>query len=49
MPIDTSLSNLATKKALGIGPTSLRDLLIALKTEIDTGKITALTKPEVLV
>jgi dTDP-4-dehydrorhamnose reductase len=49
VPIDTSLSNLATKKALGIGPTSLRDLLIALKTEIDTGKITALTKPEVLV
>ena len=49
VPIDTSLSNLATKKALGIGPTSLRDLLVALKTEIDTGKITALTKPEVLV
>jgi dTDP-4-dehydrorhamnose reductase len=49
VPVDTSLSNLATKKALGIGPTSLRDLLIALKTEIDTGKITAITKPEVLV
>jgi len=49
VPVDTSLSNLATKKALGIGPTSLRDLLIALKTEIDTGNITALTKPEVLV
>ena len=49
VPIDTSLSNLATKKALGIGPTPLRDLLVALKTEIDTGKITALTKPEVLV
>jgi hypothetical protein len=45
--VDTSLSNLATKKALGIGPTSLRDLLIALRTEIDTGKITAITKPEV--
>ena len=46
VPVDTSLSNLATKKALGIGPTSLHDLLVALKTEIDTGKITALTKPE---
>ena len=48
VPIDTSLSNLFTKKVLGIGPTSLRDLLIALRTEIDTGKITAITKPEVL-
>ena len=48
VPVDTSLSNVATKKALGLGPTSLRDLLIALRTEIDTGKITAITKPEVL-
>ena len=48
VPVDTSLSNIATKKALGLGPTSLRDLLIALRTEIDTGKITAITKPEVL-
>jgi dTDP-4-dehydrorhamnose reductase len=48
VPVDTSLSNVATKKALGLGSTSLRDLLIALRTEIDTGKITAITKPEVL-
>ena len=48
VPVDTSLSNVATKRALGLGSTSLRDLLIALRTEIDTGKITAITKPEVL-
>ncbi len=46
VPVDTSLSNLATKKALGLGATSLKDLLIALRTEIDTGKITAITKPQ---
>jgi dTDP-4-dehydrorhamnose reductase len=49
VPVDTSLSNVLTKKVLGLGPTPLRDLLIALRTEIDTGKITAITKPEVLV
>jgi dTDP-4-dehydrorhamnose reductase len=48
VPVDTSLSNALTKKALGLGPMPLRDLLIALRTEIDTGKITAITKPEVL-
>ena len=48
VPVDTSLSNLATKKSLGLGPTSLQDLLIALRTEIETGKITAITKPEVV-
>ena len=46
VPVDTSLSNLATKKALGLGTTSLRDLISALRTEIDTGKITAITEPE---
>jgi len=46
VPVDTSLSNLATKKALGLGATSLRDLISALRTEIDTGKITAITEPE---
>ena len=48
MPVDTSLSNVFTKKVLGLGPTSLRDLLVALRSEIDTGEITAITKPEVL-
>ena len=47
VPVDTSLSNLATKRALDLGPTSLRDLLLALKCEIDTGKITAVTAPQV--
>ena len=46
VPVDTSLSNLATKSALDLGPTSLRDLLLALKREIDTGKITAVTAPQ---
>ena len=46
VPVDTSLSNLATKKALGLGTTSLRDLISALRTEIDTGKITAITVPQ---
>jgi len=46
VPVDTSLSNLETKKALGLGATSLEGLLLALRTEIDTGKITAITKPE---
>ncbi|MSV76252.1 MAG: sugar nucleotide-binding protein, partial [Actinobacteria bacterium] len=48
VPVDTSLSNVLTKKVLGLGPTPLRDLLVALRTEIDTGKLTAITKPEVL-
>ena len=47
VPVDTSLSNLSTKKALDLGPTSLRDLLLALKREIDTGKIAAITSPQV--
>ena len=42
------ICNIFTKKVLGLGPTSLRDLLVALRSEIDTGKITAITKPEVL-
>jgi dTDP-4-dehydrorhamnose reductase len=37
VPVDTSLSNLATKQALGVGPTSLRALLNALKTEYESG------------
>jgi dTDP-4-dehydrorhamnose reductase len=46
VPVDTSLSNKATKQALGLGPTSLRDLLKTLKLELETGKLTSLTKPE---
>ena len=46
VPVNTSLSNLATKKALGLGSISTRDLLVALRTELDTGNITFITQPE---
>jgi dTDP-4-dehydrorhamnose reductase len=46
VPIDTSLSNKASKEVLGLGPTGLRDLLKALRLELETGTLTALTKPE---
>jgi dTDP-4-dehydrorhamnose reductase len=46
VPVDTSLSNKVTKKALGLGPTGLTELLKTLKLELETGKLTALTKPE---
>ena len=46
VPVDTSLSNKATKKALGLGPTGLTELLKTLKLELETGKLTALTKTE---
>jgi dTDP-4-dehydrorhamnose reductase len=46
VPVDTSLSNRASKEALGLGPTGLRDLLRALRKELESGKLTALTKPE---
>lgn len=46
VPVDTSLSNKATKQALGLSATPLRQLLIDLRTELDTGKISFITKPE---
>jgi dTDP-4-dehydrorhamnose reductase len=46
VPVDTSLSNKASKQALGLGPTGLKDLLKTLKLELETGTLTALTKPE---
>jgi dTDP-4-dehydrorhamnose reductase len=46
VPVDTSLSNTATKKALGLDAISTRDLLVALRTELDTGNITFITQPE---
>lgn len=45
VPIDTSLSNLETKRALKLKPTSLRDLLFALRAELETGRIQAITSP----
>ena len=46
VPVDTSLSNKETKRALGLGPTPLRQLLVDLRMELDTGKISFITKPE---
>jgi dTDP-4-dehydrorhamnose reductase len=43
VPVDTSLSNAATKQALGVGPTSLRALLKALKTEYESGSPSPVT------
>jgi dTDP-4-dehydrorhamnose reductase len=44
VPVDTSLSNKLTKEKLGLGPTSLRDLLTAFKNEWETGKVSPITK-----
>ena len=46
VPVDTSLSNKASKEALGLGPTPLRDLLKALRSELESGTLTAITQPE---
>lgn len=46
VPVDSSLSNLETKRRLGLGPTSLRDLLGAFRRELETGQSQTLTKPE---
>jgi len=46
VPVDTTFSNKITKQKLGLGPTPLRALLEAFKTELETGVSTALTKPE---
>ena len=43
VPVDTSLSNSYTKQALGLGPTSLRDLLKALRAEHESGLPSPLT------
>jgi dTDP-4-dehydrorhamnose reductase len=47
VPVDSSLSNALTKKALGLGPLPLRQMLVDLRTELDTGVISFMTKPEV--
>ena len=44
VPVDTSLSNKLTKEKLGLGPTSLKDLLNAFKNEWETGKVSPITK-----
>ena len=46
VPVDSSLSNLETKRRLGLGATPLRALLEAFKLERETGKSQTITKPE---
>jgi dTDP-4-dehydrorhamnose reductase len=46
IPVDSSLGNAATKAALGIGPTPLRNLLQAFRLELETKQLQPLTKPE---
>lgn len=46
VPVDTSLSNSVTKQTLGLGAITTRDLLFALRTELETGNITFITQPE---
>ncbi|MEN9753273.1 MAG: hypothetical protein RL670_964, partial [Actinomycetota bacterium] len=46
IPVDSSLGNSATKTALGLGPTPLRKLLEAFRSELETGVLNPLTKPE---
>ena len=44
VPVDSSLSNKTTKEKLGLGPTSVRDLLNAFKSEWESGKVSPITK-----
>lgn len=44
VPVDSSLSNVATKRALNLGATSLDDLLKAFKRELETGELGYLTR-----
>lgn len=46
VPVDSSLGNEYTKKILGIEPQSIRDILYAFKSELETGVVTPLTRPE---
>ena len=45
VPIDSSLSNLETKRRLGLGPTGLRELLSVFRAELETGVSQTITKP----
>lgn len=46
VPVDSSLGNSLTKKALGLGDLPLRQMLQDLRNEIDNGQLTFITKPE---
>ena len=45
VPVDSSLANMATKERLHLGPTPLRALLEAFKSELETGQARSLTQP----
>lgn len=45
VPVDSSLSNIATKKALQLAETPLVELLLAFREELSTSQIVTLTKP----
>jgi dTDP-4-dehydrorhamnose reductase len=45
VPVDSSLSNVATKKALKLEPTPLVDLLRVFRNELETHQLGTLTKP----
>ena len=45
VPVDSSLDNSATKATLKLGPTPLRELLLAFRAELETGQLNPLTKP----
>lgn len=44
VPVDSSLDNARTKQVLGLGTTSLRDLLGAFRVELQTGSLHPLTR-----
>ena len=44
VPVDTSLANAATKAALQLGPTPLRELLAAFRREMESGEIQSITQ-----
>jgi dTDP-4-dehydrorhamnose reductase len=46
VPVDSSLGNTLTKKALGLGELPLRQMLQDLRHEIDKGQLTFITQPE---
>ena len=45
VPVDSSLSNTQTKKALRLGPAPLVELLYVFKNELETHLVSTLTKP----
>jgi hypothetical protein len=44
VPVDSSLANEHTKSVLGLGPQPLTDILNAFRAEIDSGRVSPLTR-----